>query len=35
MTKDEILSEFFGGNGGGKFEILDKEQLADKEFIRI
>ena len=33
MTKDEILSEFFGGNGGGKFEILDKEQLADKEFI--
>ena len=20
MTKDEILSEFFGGNGGGKFE---------------
>ena len=33
MTKDEILSKFFGGYRGGKFDILDKEQLADKEFI--
>jgi hypothetical protein len=33
MTKDEILSKFFGGYGGGNFEILNDEQLADKEFI--
>jgi hypothetical protein len=30
MTKDEILSKFFGGYRGGKFDILDKEHLADK-----